>query len=425
MSLQLPKGTRDFLPEDKIVRDEIVAILKKNFEVFGFNPLETPALEMYETLASKYAGGAEILKETYTLEDNAQRKLGLRYDLTVPFARVIAMNPQLKMPFKRYQIDKVWRDGPIKLGRYREFWQCDVDVVGVSSMMADAEIIALASKLFADLNFKIKILYNNRKLLNSLLTAADIGKSDQEAVILSLDKLEKIGWDGVSKELQEKKIAKNQVGRLQELFEEASLEKLDNEVKDKEGIEEIKKLQQYLKELNVQDAELSISLARGLSYYTGTVFEVFLASGEIASSLAAGGRYDKMIGRLAGKKEDIPAVGISFGLDVIADARKIVKKESSRKSVVKVFIIPISTEQASLQLLAFLRNNNINSDIDLVGRGVSKNLNFANQYNIPFVIFVGDDELRKGKYKLRDMASGKEEEMSNKELVKKLTEKNG
>src|SRR3989338_5767687 len=164
MELQIPKGTRDFLPEDKIVRDGIASILKEAFELYGYNPLETPALENYETLASKYAGGAEIMKEVYRLKDNGGRELGLRYDLTVPFARVIAMNPAIKKPFKRYQIDRVWRDGPIKLVRYREFWQCDVDVVGIKSVMAEAELFAIASSVFEKLGLDITIYINNRKL---------------------------------------------------------------------------------------------------------------------------------------------------------------------------------------------------------------------------------------------------------------------
>src|SRR3989338_8588501 len=160
MELDTVKGTRDIFPEDKIVRDKIVSSLKEIFELYGFNPLETPALENYETLSSKYAGGSEIMKEVYTLEDNAQRKLGLRYDLTVPFARVIAMNPSMKKPFKRYQIDKVWRNGPIKLGRYREFWQCDVDVVGTRSLASDAEFLALASSFFKKIGLDVTICVN-------------------------------------------------------------------------------------------------------------------------------------------------------------------------------------------------------------------------------------------------------------------------
>src|SRR3990167_5293613 len=161
MELQLPKGTRDFSPEEKIVRDKIVNTLKEVFELYGYAPLETPVFERYEILASKYAGGAEILKETFRFKDQGDRELGLRYDLTVPLARFVSMNPNLKMPFKRYQIGEVFRDGPIKIGRLREFWQCDVDIIGIKSMAADAEVIKLSLTAFKKLNLNPKIKVNN------------------------------------------------------------------------------------------------------------------------------------------------------------------------------------------------------------------------------------------------------------------------
>ncbi len=169
MKLDNAKGTRDILPEQKILRDYIINNIKSSFETFGFLPIETPSIEMYDTLSFKYAGGSEILKETFQLTDQGKRKLGLRYDLTVPFARFIAMNPGLKMPFKRYQIANVWRDGPIKLGRYREFIQCDADTAGSTSMIADSEMLALAENIFDKLGFKYEIRVNNRKLLNGIL----------------------------------------------------------------------------------------------------------------------------------------------------------------------------------------------------------------------------------------------------------------
>ena len=178
----------------------------------------------------------------------------------------------------------------------------------------------------------------------------------------------------------------------------------------------------YLKEFKVSGAQLDISLARGLAYYTGTVYEVFLKSSEISSSLAAGGRYDNMIGLLAGKKENVPAIGISFGLDVISDAIKMIKKEKSRKTVVKVFIIPIKAENESVKLLSDLRNSGVNADMDLIGRGISKNLNYANQFGIPFVIIIGEDEIKKGKFKLRDMSSGEEKDLGKEELINFLSE---
>src|SRR3990167_5988414 len=213
MTLQRAKGTRDFLPEQKIVRQYIIDTLREVFELYGYSPLETPVLERYETLSSKYAGGSEILKEVFKLKDQGNRELALRYDLTVPFSRVIAMNPQLKMPFKRYQTGPVFRDGPISTGRVREFWQCDVDIVGIKKMTADAEILSLADMAYKRLGLKVKIKINNRKILNSILKEADITEN-QEDIILIIDKLYKIGVKGVKEELKSKKLTDKQINKI-------------------------------------------------------------------------------------------------------------------------------------------------------------------------------------------------------------------
>ncbi len=423
--LQLPKGTRDFLPEDKIVRDKIVALLKETFELYGYNPLETPALELYETLSSKYAGGSEILKETYSLTDNANRKLGLRYDLTVPFARVIAMNPSLKKPFKRYQIDRVWRDGPIKLGRYREFWQCDVDVVGVKSMLADAELLSLASNFFEKLRLEVTIYVNNRKLMNSILNFAGIQKEKQEEAILSIDKLKKIGINEVRKELEQKGISDESIAKVLSIFEMNGtnaelIEKLNSIIEEKEGIKEIKELLEYAEEFGIKNVKLDISLARGLAYYTGTVLEVFINNGTISSSLAAGGRFDRMIGLFLGSKEEIPAVGMSFGLDVLTDAIKLNKKEESKKTITEIYLAPIGTQKECIKILDNLRKNGIKGDMDLIGKGITKNLDYADKMGIKYVIIIGPNELKEAKIKLKNMNSGEEKLISLKELVKEV-----
>ena len=424
MSLQIPKGTRDFLPEDKIIRNKIISLLKETFELYGYNPLETPALELYETLASKYAGGSEILKEVYTLTDNANRKLGLRYDLTVPFARVIAMNPNLKKPFKRYQIGRVWRDGPIKLGRYREFWQCDVDVVGVKSMLADAELLSLASYFFKKIGLDVIIYINNRKLLNSILDFSKVPKEKQEEVILSIDKLKKIGVSGVIQELRDKNIPEESIKQMIEIFETTNknndeiLNKLDNFLENKEGINELRELLNYCKEFKVNNLKLNISLARGLAYYTGTVLEIFIRDGNISSSLAAGGRFDKMIGNFVGSREEIPAVGMSFGLDVLTDIVKLNKKIKTRRSVVSVYLIPIKTTKECIKILTNLRKEGIKCDIDLIGKGITKNLNYANKLGIPYVLIVGKDELSQSKVKLKNMVKGEEKLLSIEEVSK-------
>lgn len=429
MNLETPKGTRDFLPEDKIIRDNIVNTLKEVFELYGYNPLETPALENYETLSSKYAGGAEIMKEVYQLEDNGGRKIGLRYDLTVPFARVIAMNTDIKKPFKRYQIDRVWRDGPIKLGRYREFWQCDVDVVGVKSVLADAEVLSLASMFFERIGLDVIIKVNNRKLMNSLLDFSGISKENQEGVILSIDKLSKIGPDGVRKELEEKKIADDSIAKVLALFansddpSEKTIERFEELLSDKEGLGEVRELMTLCNEFGLKNVRFDPSLARGLSYYTGTVLEVYLSDGSFNSSLAGGGRYDKMIGNFIESKDEVPAMGMSFGLDVLADVLALKNTSLKKKSVVQVFVIPIKATKECIPILKKLRDLGVKADMDLLGRNVTKNLDYANKMDIPYALLVGDDEIKAGKVKLRDMKSGDEKLISLDEAVKEVNGK--
>jgi len=245
--LSPPRGSRDFLPQEKILRNSIVDTLRKTFEKYGFNPLETPALENFDVLSSKYAGGDEILKETYSLEDQGKRKLGLRYDLTVPLSRVFA-SQKLALPFKRYQIASVWRDGPIKAGRYREFTQCDVDVIGVASPKQEAELMALTRDSFKALGLKAVVKVNSRKLLNGLLDFAGVPESKRIAAILELDKLEKAGNPGVLAEL-EKLLGKSEAKTVLELFVEVEREKslrvIEGMGLGKEGAEGIKELNEF------------------------------------------------------------------------------------------------------------------------------------------------------------------------------------
>ena len=419
MTLQLPKGTRDLRPEEAIVKNKIVATLKNVFEMYGYNPLETPAFERYDILASKYAGGAEILKETFKFEDQGKRELCLRYDLTVPMCRFVGMNPNIKLPFKRYAIGEVFRDGPVEKARYRQFTQCDVDVVGITGMTADAEIITLTSRAFKKLGFDVLIKVNNRKLLNDLLLNAGVKKGKLETVLLSIDKLEKFGLETVKKELKQKKIDNKAVNNIIKIINikgtnNDKINKIKKLLKDSEGVDEVIELISLLKILNV-NAEFDISLARGLTYYTGTVTEVYLKNSKVKTSVCAGGRYDKIIGSFLGRG-DYPAVGISFGLDRIYDAY-VEKSETGQKTVTRVYIIPINTFKESLKIAEELRNENVNVDIDLTGKGPSKNLQYANSLGIPYVLFVGKEELKQGKVKLKDMNSGKEKLMSAEDLV--------
>lgn len=427
--LQLARGVRDFPPEEKIVRNEVVEKLKEVFERYGYSPLETPIIERLKLLASKAGAGeeADATKETFTFTDQGGRKLGLRFELTLSFARFIGMNPTLKMPFKRYELGPVFRDGPIKLGRYRQFWQCDVDVVGSRKMMTDAEIIMLALDCFNNLGLDAYLEVNNRKLLKGIIEFAGIEPGKADSVIISLDKLEKIGRQGVVEELEEKGIGDSRIKKLLDAMdvEGAGREKLKELKKiikndiGQEGLKELEEIFSYLNKDQKKNVVFNPTLARGLGYYTGPIFEGFLRKSKITSSICGGGRFDRMIGSLISSRQEYPAVGISFGLDVITDAMKLKKKEE-RKTVTQLYIIPIGTSKEALQIALKLRKQGLDVDIDISGRGVSKNLNYANSYRIPYVIFVGEEELKEKKVKLRDMNTGREELVKVSEIKKKI-----
>ncbi|HLC52283.1 MAG TPA: histidine--tRNA ligase [Candidatus Nanoarchaeia archaeon] len=421
--LQLAKGVKDTPPEEKIVKDKVVSTLTNIFELYGFMPLETPILERYETLSAKFAAGeaSDALKEIFKLKDQGDRTLGLRFDLTVPLARYVAMNLNLKLPFKRYAVGSVFRDGPIKLGRTREFWQMDIDTVGTKSMLAEAEILAMADSVFKTLNLNVVIKVNNRKLLNGILEQAGIDQ--KEEAIIAIDKLNKIGEEGVSKELKMRGYSTKQINKVFALIRNnVTLRELNIKIVDetgKEGLAELEELFSYLKSMNVKSAVFDISMARGLAYYTGTVFEAFLKNGEVTSSLAGGGRYDNMIGKYLDGGKEVPAVGISFGLVPIIETLKLEKKVESKTNT-KVLVIPINTIKESLEISQILRNSGIATDFSLGKKGVSKSLQYADSLGIPYTIIIGEDEINKKKVLLRDMSSGTEQLLTVDGVVKKL-----
>jgi len=423
MKLQTAKGVRDVPPEEKILKNKVISDLQEVFELYGFVPLETPLLERYETLSAKFAAGEEsdAMKETFQLTDQGKRKLGLRFDLTVPLARFVAMNPTLKMPFKRYQVGRVFRDGPIKLGRYREFWQMDIDTAGTTSMLAEAEVLAVVQTVFDRWGLDIIIKVNNRKLLNGILEQAGIKK--KEEAIVAIDKLAKIGESGVTKELLQRGYKKEQVKKIFKLIDEkVTLKELKKVIKSeegKEGLEELEELFSYLKDMGVKSAVFDVSLARGLGYYTGPAFEVYLKKGKIKSSLVGGGRYDKMIGDFMGGGRVVPSTGLSFGLAPIMDTLKLEKKITT-KATAKIYVIPIGMVNESLEIIQELRNAGIPADFALGKKGVSKNLQYANALGIPYAIIVGENELKKKKVMLRNMETGSEGLLSVKEVIKKL-----
>ena len=415
MKLEIAKGTREIEPKEKIVMNYIIEVIKRNFELYGFSPIETPILQRIDVLASKYAGGAEILKEIFKLNDQGERELALRYDLTVPLGIYIALNPNIKLPFKRYEIGKVFRDGPVSTERFREFWQCDADVVGSASMVTDAELMDLGLKTFRDLNLSVDIRVNNIKILKGIILSANISDDKISSTILIIDKLKKIGVDGVKKELKESGLNSIQIDSVLSalLIDGTNSEKLNKLkliLKDNEGIKEMEKLIDYVPQIN-----FDASLARGLSYYTGTIFEVGLLNSKIKTTICSGGRYDNMIGDFIDNNQKYPAVGISFGLDRIYQV-----VEFDQKATAKVYVIPINTLKESLSLARELRYNKINTSIDLMSRGISKNLDYANALGIPYVIFVGDNEIKEGKFKLKNMVSGNEEMLKIKDIINTL-----
>jgi len=416
MNYQNVKGTQDYLPNDEVIRRKITRTLEDVFIQYGCKPLETPILNYTELLASKYGGGAEILEEMYTLTDRGERDLALRYDLTIPFAKVMAMNPTLPKPFKRYEIGKVFRDGPIKTGRFREFTQCDVDILGVESQIAEAELMIMALDAFRKLNLKVEIQYNNRKLLSGMLEILGVGSEDINKVILTLDKLEKIGLNAVVSELKAKGLSSAAVTSVKAFLMDkriTSFEYYEAYTKKNEqvrqGLDELRELETYLDFLEITDlCVFNPFLARGLEIYTGTIYEIFLADESITSSIGSGGRYDNAIGGLIGTNERISTVGISFGLDVIYTALCASDYELEENAMVDYYIIPLGTQKEALLVAKELRGMGYKVEVEMSNKKVGKALNKANKEKIRQVIIIGENEVSRGEIKVKDMLSGEE-----------------
>lgn len=404
------RGTQDYLPEQECIRRNIRRTLEDTFIAYGCKPLETPILNYTSLMASKYAGGAEILQEMYLLSDRGERDLSLRYDLTIPFAKVIAMNPTLPMPFKRYEIGKVFRDGPIKAGRFREFTQCDVDIVGVDSQAAEAELMMMAIDAFEKLEQDIVIQYNNRKLLVGLLGIFEVDANFQSQVILILDKIEKVGNAAVLAELKEIGLEESAIKSIEHFLQDNRKNTLAyfvqyEEPLIQEGLAEVLELEHYLDMLGITESCLfNPLLARGLEIYTGTIYEIFVRDGRIKSSIGSGGRYDNAIGGLLGGSEKFATVGISFGLDVIFTAMML-GKQKNPQAPIDIYIIPINTIAESLVLAKALRKED-RVEVELSGKKIRKAMDKANRENIPFVIVLGEEEVTQGQYILKNMHTG-------------------
>lgn len=404
---QTLKGFRDFLPETMAVRNYVKNLFIETFETFGFEPLETPALEYSSVLKGKYNNETDE-KLGYFFKDNGDREIGLRYDLTVPTAKVLAIyGPQIPLPFKRYQIQPVWRADNTQKGRYREFIQCDIDTFGTNSPTTDAEIISIIYTATQKLNFKeFTIRINSRSVLLDLLAQSGIIEN-QNSALQSLDKFQKIGEEGVKKELINKD------------FTQAQIDSLFKYIKEAKADERLKAVFTAIKTFGVPEEfyVFDPTLVRGCDYYTGTIFETTVKEPKIGS-IGGGGRYDKLIETLGGP--DIPAVGYSFGLEPIIDCineLNLLPNLPKTKTKIMVANFGEKTLNKSLELTSLLRQKNIPTifypDSDKIG----KQFKYASDKNIPFVALIGEDELAKSTVTIKNMSNGKQETISQNEIL--------
>lgn len=426
MKIMNVKGTVDSLPSKEIIRRKVVNTLTDTFEKYGYLPLDTSILCYYDLLASKYSGGSEILKEVYTLKDQGDRTLGLRYDLTVPFSKVISMNAgkTINLPFKRYEIGKVFRDGPVKLGRAREFYQCDVDACGVESPYAEIEYFMMSKEVFKEFNLDVEIRYNNRKFLSGLLEYVSVPKENIGAFITLIDKLDKLTRDDIESELEELS-SKEVVDKVFKYFE-YDLEMLTSELGNTnveiltEGINELNSLDKLIKDLNLDLCKFTPFLARGLEIYTGTVWEIFDKTGEFKSALGGGGRYDKIITNFLHNGEEYPAIGMSFGLEPMYTLLK--ERESKELKKYDVYVYSFNNDKYLFEISNMLRQNNIKVLTELNNIKLKKAMNNANREKIDKVIIIGEDELKNNSVTLKDMVTGNQELVKIEDIVSKIKE---
>ncbi len=396
------KGVTDFDPTVMTLRNHITDTLRRNFELYGYQPLDTAMLNYRDLLTYKYGDQAEIVKEIYSLSDQGARDLGLRFDLTVPFCKYIALNRSLKLPFKRYEIGKVFRNGPVKAGRLREFIQCDVDVVGDGSRGIEIELLELAITCYLQLGIKPQIQIGHRQILIGLLQYLGVTEN-HDAIIGILDKIKKITRDETLTELgkflpREKAI---------QLLDTVTLDfnALEKILPNNQGIAEIKELFTQLTALNLaQYCLFTPSLARGLNVYTGVVWEVFDATGQYTSSLGGGGRYDQIITNFVGSGIAYPAVGMSFGLEPITA----VLTAPTATNSIKLLIVPMNTEPQCHNLANQLRALGIPTMLWTAKPKVGKALEYASATLIKYATVIGTDEINSGKLRLKNLQTGEQ-----------------
>ncbi len=453
MKPSIPRGTRDFGPAEMQKRQYILEVVRRNFILFGYEPIETPAMENIGTLTGKYGDegdqlifkilnsriheskNKELLSKEFQLHLDSSRnsadltEKALRYDLTVPFARFVVMNQhQLVFPFKRYQVQPVWRADRPQKGRYREFYQCDADVIGSDSLINEIELMSMMDKIFDELKIPVIIKFNNRKILTALSEVLD----QRDRIIditVAIDKLDKIGKDGVVKEMTEKGISADAIQKLTPLLEfsgdnSAKLQVLQQLVGEnetgKKGIEEISFLLSS-HTASHSEVELDITLARGLNYYTGTIFEVKANAGTFTPSISGGGRYDDLTGIFG--LPNMSGVGISLGIDRIYDVMDelmLFPPEVSKVSSTRLLFthFDAETQNFCLPLAAELRANGISCEVyPDAGKKLGKQFEYANKKAIPFVCVVGSTELTSRLFSVKNMITGEQQQMNIKEMV--------
>lgn len=449
----IPKGTRDFNPEQVAKRNYIFGTIKSSFERFGFQPIETPSFENSDTLMGKYGDEGDRLifkilnsgdylskanKNAYNEKDSNKltssiSEKALRYDLTVPFARYVVQHQnEIELPFKRYQIQPVWRADRPQKGRFREFYQCDADVVGSKSLWQEVEFVQLYDEVFTNLGLKgTTIKINNRKILSGI--AEVIGAQDKLIdFTVALDKLDKIGEEKVKEEMRSKGISDEGISKLQPLFTLKGdfgnqVESLKTILSTSEiglkGIEELEFIDKAISTLGLKSAtlQLDVTLARGLNYYTGAIFEVSAPKGVQMGSIGGGGRYDDLTG-IFGLK-DVSGVGISFGMDriyLVLEELNLFPETVSNK--VDVLFINFGKEEAlfALKAIKVLREKGFNAELYPDNAKMKKQMTYANKRNVPYVVMVGEEELKNNKYTLKDMSSGEQQKCSLDELLNKV-----
>ena len=424
-------GFMELLPNEQIVFNDIKEKIQKSYETFGFLPLDTPIIEDAEVLLAK--AGGETEKQIYRF-NKGENDLALRFDLTVPLAKYVSeYYGELSFPFKRYQIGKVYRGEKSQAGRYREFYQCDVDIIGDGelSIIYDAEIPSIIYTTFKELGFeKFTIHINNRKILNGIFD--EIGSTDKSTDILRIiDKIEKIGAEKVQEELSELGIAKKEIQTIMNFIKISGTNKEKIETLKQLGIEsemfniglnELEQVTNLIKVCGVPEKnfEIDLTIARGLDYYTGTVYETFLDDYKKIGSVCSGGRYENLAEYYTDKK--LPGVGISIGLTrFFYQARKEGLIKSEKTSISKVLVLPMTDNlEKCMEIASKLREAKVNTEIYLEDKKIKSKFKYADKLNIPFAVVIGDDEIANDKVTLKNMTTGEQETLPIEEIIKKL-----